>query len=102
VVEAIHQKQPDVKLLLTAIFPRGRDPKDPKVAEMREKIKAVNAELAKLDDGERTRYQDIADKLLSPDGSLSKDIMPDALHLNYAGYQIWANAMQPLLDEMMK
>ena len=102
VVEEIHTRLPDSKLLLVAIFPRGADPKDPKVADMREKIKTVNESLAKLDDGQKTRYLDIADKLLSPDGSLSKDIMPDALHLNYAGYTIWADTMQPLLDEMMK
>jgi lysophospholipase L1-like esterase len=102
IIDVIHQKQPDAKLLLLAIFPRGADPKDPQVVEMREKIKTVNAGLATLDDGSKTRFLDIGDKFLSPDGTISKDIMPDALHPNHNGYQIWANAMQPLLDEMMK
>jgi len=98
IVEEIHQKLPDTKLLLLGIFPRAAAASDPR----RAKIKAVNAELAKLDDGSKTRYLDIGDKFLSPDGSLSKDIMPDYLHPNAKGYQIWADAMQPLLDEMMK
>jgi lysophospholipase L1-like esterase len=102
IVAEIHQKLPQTKLLILAIFPRGADPNDPHVADMRQKIKTVNAGLAQLDDGDKTRYLDIGDKFLAADGSIPKDIMPDALHPNHAGFEIWANAMQPLLDEMMK
>ena len=102
IVAEIHQKLPITRLLLLAIFPRGADPNDPHVADMREKIKFVNRGLAKLDDGDKTRFLDIGDKLMAPDGSLPKEIMPDALHVNHQGYQIWADAMQPLLNEMMK
>ena len=52
--------------------------------------------------GRRTRYLDIGDKFLAADGTLPKDVMPDALHPNRKGYQIWADAMQPTLDEMTK
>jgi len=102
IVEEIHRKLPDTKLLLLGIFPRGADPKDAGVAGMREKIKTVNAALAKLDDGNKTRYLDIGDKFLDAQGNLPADIMPDFLHPNAKGYQIWADAMQPLLDEMTK
>jgi lysophospholipase L1-like esterase len=102
VVSEIHEKLPQSKLLLLAVFPRGADPADQKVAAMREKIAFVNEGLAKLDDGSKTRYLDIGPKFLDADGKLPKDIMPDALHPNEKGYQIWADAMQPLLDEMMK
>lgn len=98
IAEEIHQKLPDTQLLLLGILPRGADAKNPN----RDKIKAVNAELAKLDDGKKTRYLDIGDKFLEADGSISKDIMADALHPTPKGYVIWADAMQPLLDEMMK
>jgi beta-glucosidase len=102
IVREIHQKLPNAKVLLLGIFPRGADPKDPNVAAMREKIQTVNQGLAKLDDGDKTRYLDIGNKFLGADGKISKDIMPDALHPNAKGYQIWADAMQPLLGEMMK
>jgi len=102
IISEIHAKLPDTKVLVLGIFPRGADPKDPKVAGMRDKIKQVNQVLAKLDDGSKTRYLDIGDKFLTPDRMLTKEIMPDALHPNAKGYQIWADAMQPLLDEMMK
>jgi lysophospholipase L1-like esterase len=102
IVEQIHAKLPDTKLLLLGIFPRGADPTNTGTAGMREKIKTVNLALAKLDDGSKTRYLDIGDKFLTPEGALGKDIMPDALHPNAKGYQIWADAMRPLLDEMLK
>jgi lysophospholipase L1-like esterase len=102
IVAEIHQKLPQTKLLLLGIFPRGADPKDSKVAAMRDKIKTVNAELAKLDDGSMTRYLDIGDKFLTPDGVITKPIMADALHPTGKGYEIWVAAMQPLLDEMWK
>jgi beta-glucosidase len=98
IVEEIHKKLPETKLLLLGVFPRGADASNP----YRGKIKTVNEALAKLDDGRLTRYLDIGGKFLDASGSLPKDIMPDALHPNAAGYRIWADAMQPLLDEMMK
>jgi lysophospholipase L1-like esterase len=48
------------------------------------------------------RYLDIGPKFLQPDATISKEIMPDFLHLSEMGYQIWAESMQPLLQEMMK
>jgi lysophospholipase L1-like esterase len=102
VVARVHAKLPDTKLLLLGIFPRGRDPSKPTVVAVRDKIRRVNAELARLDDGRRTRYLDVGDRFLSADGTISEDVMRDTLHPSAKGYQIWADAMQPLLDEMMK
>jgi len=104
IVQEIHEKLPDTKLLLMGIFPRGRDPMTPDVAAMREKIKTVNQGLAALDDGNKTRFLDISDKFLDADGKIPADVMPDkpALHPNAKGYQIWADAMAPLLTDMMK
>ena len=64
IVEAIRQKLPDTKVLLLGIFPRGADPATPNVAAIRSKIKTINAELAKLDDGNKVRYLDIGEKFL--------------------------------------
>ncbi len=98
IVEEIHAKLPKTKLLLLGIFPRGAEAANP----ARAKIKTVNEALAKLDDGKLTRYLDIGAKFLDEAGNLPKEIMPDALHPNDKGYEIWADATQPLLDEMMK
>ena len=62
----------------------------------------MNDEIAKLDDGKMIRYLDIGPKLANSDGSLDKATMPDFLHLSVKGYEIWAEAMGPLLAELMK
>ncbi|HEX5270406.1 MAG TPA: platelet-activating factor acetylhydrolase IB subunit [Gemmataceae bacterium] len=99
IVETIHKKQPNTKVLLLGIFPRGQMPTD----KSRDRIKNINKTIAKLDDGGKTvKYLDIGDKFLEKDGSLSKDIMPDFLHLSKKGYEIEANAIKPTLSELMK
>lgn len=92
IAASIHRKLPQSKLLLLGIFPRSSD---------RRKIREVNATLAKLDDRRSTRFLDIGDRFLSPDGTPSPDIMPDGLHLSRKGYEIWAAAMAPLLEETL-
>ena len=99
IVETIRTKQPQAKILLLAVFPRG-EKASPNPG--RDKLKQVNAIIAKLDDGINVFFLDIGDKFLQPDGSLTKEIMPDFLHLSAAGYQIWADAISPKLAELMK
>ncbi|HZE95467.1 MAG TPA: platelet-activating factor acetylhydrolase IB subunit [Planctomycetota bacterium] len=97
VVQTLRKKLPSTKILLLAIFPRDEKP----TADIRKKIKQVNDQIVKLDDKKNVRFLDIGAKLSNPDGSLSKDVMPDFLHLSEKGYQIWADAMAPLLKELM-
>jgi lysophospholipase L1-like esterase len=99
IVRTLREKLPRTKVLLLAIFPRGAKADDPN----RARIKSINEQLAKLDDGGKTvKYLDIGPKFLEPDGTLPKEIMPDALHPNEKGYEIWAEAMGPTLEQMMK
>ncbi len=97
IVKTIREKSPHTKVLLLAIFPRG-----PMPGAQREKLKAVNDIVAKLDDGKSVFYLDIGAKFLEADGTLTKEIMPDFLHLSAKGYQIWADAISGKLAELMK
>jgi lysophospholipase L1-like esterase len=97
VVQTLRAKLPKTKVLLLAIFPRDEKPG----TENRKRIQKVNEQIAKLDDRKNVRYLDIGAKLSNADGSLSKEVMPDFLHLSEKGYQIWAEAMAPLLKELM-
>ena len=97
IVDTIHAKLPETKVLLLAVFPRGA-----KDSALRQKVAEINQIIAKLDDGQKTRYLDIGKSFLDAEGQIPKDIMPDGLHPNAKGYEIWYEAMRPLLEEMMK
>jgi len=106
IVGMIRQRLPETRVLLLAIFPRGPQTHKDKgfyddgVRRM-EIIRAVNADLARLDDGDRVRFLDIGPRFLGPDGKIPDDVLQDQLHPTPKGYEIWAEAMQPLLTEMM-
>jgi lysophospholipase L1-like esterase len=101
IVQEIHDKLPQSKLLILGIFPRA-DKRAGSPVLMQAKIKEVNKGLATLDDGSKTRFLDVSNIFLDADGNIPTDIMKDHLHPTAKGYQIWADAMNPLLNEMLK
>ncbi|RRJ96445.1 GDSL family lipase [Opitutaceae bacterium TAV4] len=98
IVKELGKRAPQAKVLLLGVFPRNEKPGTP----ARVKIAGINKIIANLDDGQRVFFLDIGEKFLQPDGSLSKSIMPDFLHLSPAGYKIWADAIDAKLDELLK
>ena len=101
IVETVRTKQPQAKILLLAVFPRGDKPTG-KLGAANEKLKQVNAIIAKLDDGRNIHLLDIGSSFPQPDGALTPEVMPDFLHLSPVGYQLWADAISPKLAELMK
>ncbi|MES2697238.1 MAG: GDSL-type esterase/lipase family protein [Verrucomicrobiota bacterium] len=111
IVSMIRAKLPEAKVLVLAVFPRGpRKDKDGKIpettiadaAKRQSIIDGVNAQLAKLADGKKVHFLDINAAFLGQDGKIPFSIMPDQLHPNAAGYQLWADAMQPTLTKLMQ
>ena len=98
VLDKLGEKAPQSKVLLLAIFPRGTTPQD----AYRLRNEAVNAEIQKFADNKRVFWMNINDKLLQPDGTLSKEIMPDLLHPNAKGYAIWAEAIAPFVAKTVR
>jgi lysophospholipase L1-like esterase len=97
VVDDIRTKLPDTKILLLGIFPRGN------LEDFsRSEIALINTVIAKLDDGKTVKFLDLTPDFLEADGTLPRSIMPDLLHPNAHGYQIWADAMEPTLAELLK
>jgi beta-glucosidase len=117
IVAKVREKLPDTKILLLGIFPRGELPKiTPEMSDedrakaekkreatlaQREKNAKASQLASQVADDKMVFYMDIGDKFLEPDGTLSKDIMPDYLHPNAKGYEIWAAAIEPKVAELM-
>jgi lysophospholipase L1-like esterase len=97
IVEKLRKDLPETKVLVLGIFPRGADKNDAK----RKVNEGANEQIAKLADGKNVFYQDIGEAFLEDDGTLSKEVMPDLLHLNDKSYRIWAESIEPKVKELM-
>lgn len=99
ILEKMEKASPETKILMLAIFPRGATDTD----HLRVRNDKVNAMIAKFADNKRVFFLDINKKLLAEDGkTLSREIMPDLLHPNEKGYEIWAEAVKDKLEELAK
>jgi lysophospholipase L1-like esterase len=98
IVEALAKKCPNAKVLLLGIFPRGENAED----AFRQQNEATNALIQPLADGKKVFWMDLASVFLSEDGTLSREIMPDVLHLSEEGYQRWAKAIAPEVQRLLK
>ena len=96
-LKAIQSKTAKSKILLLGILPRGASIKD----ETNETIRQTNTKLATLADQKQVFYLDVGDKLVEPDGTIAKEVMPDKLHVAGPGYTRWMEAMGPTLDKLL-
>jgi lysophospholipase L1-like esterase len=96
IIEEIRLRSPKSRVVLLGILPRGQRP-----GPVRDKLREVNARLARLDDVATVRFLDISPSFVNGDGTISSEIMPDYLHLSVNGYRICADAMEPTLRSML-
>lgn len=96
IVEKLRDKEPQAKVLILAIFPRGAEP-----SPQREKNAKASEIASKIADGKMIHYIDIGKHFLKDDGTLTKDIMPDLLHLSEEGYDIWAKSIEAKVAELL-
>jgi lysophospholipase L1-like esterase len=102
IISTIHEKLPQTKVLLLGVFPREPRMRNGKPHTMpMEKIRVINRELPKLAEEGKVRYLDISNAFLV-DGKVPKSTMPDGVHLSEQGYEMWAKAVAPVIEEMMK
>lgn len=89
----VKKQAPDAKVILMAIMPRD----NPATCARRQLIGEINRLLADYAKREKFDFLDIGPKLLDDQGAIPKSLMPDLCHPNEKGYQIWADALLPLL-----
>ncbi len=97
ILSILREKHPEAKVLLLPIFPRGATPQD----EHRLRNERVNAIIKGYADGKDVLWHDFNSNFMQPDGSISKDVMPDFLHPNKKGYEIWRDAVMPLFRSIL-
>ena len=99
IVEKVRALYPEAKILLYAIFPRGKDNNDWR----RVVNEKVNAEIVKFCDGDKVEWVDIRKNFLTPEGVLSRDMMPDLLHpRKVKGYSVWGESLLPYFEKYGK
>jgi sialate O-acetylesterase len=99
ILDMLATKAPAAKILLLAIFPRGE-------AIKRQRNDEVNRQIKKLADNQKIFWLDLGEHFLDSKGALLKPLFKDEkpfpIHLTAEGYEAWAKAMQPTIEELMK
>jgi lysophospholipase L1-like esterase len=95
ILAVCREKAPAAVIILMGITPRNDSPGAMAV------IDKVNEQLARLADGKTVRYLNINGRLADREGRLLEGMSPDRLHLSVKGYQVWADALKPVLTEIL-
>lgn len=96
IIDLIQQKT-SAKVLVLGILPRHFQGWN-----TGNKVIGLNAMIAKYDNGNTTRFLDMRKQFEGSTVDLVKTELydQDQLHLNHAGYKMWAETMDPLLKKM--
>lgn len=96
IMDACQRKAPAATIIVTAIFPRNDN-----MAVM-PLINEANRNIAKLADGKKVRFLDINSRLADEQGKFFEGMVnADQLHPSVKTYQVWADALKPILTEIL-
>lgn len=98
IIVELQTRLPNSKILLLDIFPRGATAAD--LARINNA--KVNQLLKPLAAEKKIRQINLNSIFLDEAANLPKSIMPDALHPNKTGYQLWAKALAPYIRAHIK
>lgn len=99
IVKLLREKLPDTKIIVLRCFPGCYGGPNP--TSHRFILERASDIVSKLADGKHIFYCDVNHVFLNLDGSLNHAMMGDWLHPTPAGAKAWAQAMEPLLSELM-
>jgi lysophospholipase L1-like esterase len=93
----MQKKAPAATVIVMGIFPRNDN------MALLPVIDRINGNLAKFADGQKIHYLNINDKLADGKGRLFEGMMnaKDKLHPTVKAYQVWADALKPVLMELL-
>jgi len=96
ILSACQAKAPGATIVLIGVTPRNDD------MSLMPLIRKINGKLAALADGRRIRFLNINRRLSDEHDRLRAGMVnSDGLHLAVKGYQVWADALRPVLAELL-
>lgn len=96
IIRVIQSKAPQCTIVVMGIFPRNDN------MALLGRIARINREVSALATGPKIRFLNINDRLSEGDGKLYAGMMDrDQLHLQANAYQVWADALRPVLTELV-
>jgi lysophospholipase L1-like esterase len=99
IVKILREKCPDSKIIVLRCFPGCYGGPNP--TSHRAILERASDLVSKIADNKHIFYCDVNHVFLNLDGSINHEMMPDWLHPSPAGAKAWAQAMEPLLSELM-
>lgn len=97
ILTTLRTRLPAAKILLLGLFPRTASADDP----IRLINGAVNDHLRTYADNQHIFFMDLSLHFLDVRGHLSQDLMPDFVHPNEHGYQVWADGMEDMIKRLL-
>ena len=89
---------PTTKILLRALLPCGT-----KIDDLhRLNNTKVNLLISKFENNKNIYYIDNSEEFLNSNGTINKELMPDALHLSYKGYEVLSKCLTPTIEKLME
>ena len=100
IVGMIRERQPGAKIVLHPIFPRGESAQSERHASARERNDRTNVLLKEFaaKDG-KVVWVDFNDRLVDSTGWVPRSIMADQIHPTDKGYEIWMDALAPVVGK---
>jgi lysophospholipase L1-like esterase len=96
IVGMIRAKHPESKILLQAILPHGKEPRNSVSA------KTINPKLKAYAEASGFAWLDMSEKFLGDDGEIKPGLMmPDNLHPIKGGYEIWLAQLVPAVEKLI-
>jgi lysophospholipase L1-like esterase len=98
IIEQVKSSFGRAQIVLLGVLPYG----ELAGTEGRRVVTETNALLAGLNKEPRVSFHDIGAAFEQPDGSISADVMADFLHPTEAGYDIFAEQLDPILSDLLQ
>ena len=99
IVSLLLEKCPDSKIIVLRCFPGCYGGPNP--TSHRRILERASDLVSHLADNQHVFYCDVNHVFLNMDGSINREMLGDWLHPTPAGAGAWAQAMEPLLSELM-